>query len=205
MCRFVESKHVPARHTVQFTVRDSSGVNLELGFLLARWRLLSVQQEVFLIFFVTPDGWHFGQDLYKKGVLDISVARASAVTPPEHLTDPAPLYSKLHKNHKGVPRSACCERFAKQVLDQGPWTLVIRASQRFANREPTGRVFIVTDISIAQKGCSIEVSLAKKPEYSTSLLPRGSRSATHDVSMRKCALSLCCQATQSCSKASVST
>ena len=69
-------------------------------------------------FSLTPDG--ISGRLYKTGVLDISVARASAVTPPEHLTDPVPLHSKWHKTHKGVPRSACCERFANQVLDQGP-------------------------------------------------------------------------------------
>ena len=32
-------------------------------------------------------------------------------------------------------------RAIRQVLDQGPWTLVIRASQRFANREQSERVF----------------------------------------------------------------
>ena len=99
-------------------------------------------------FSVTPDG--ISGRLYKTSVLDIAVTRASAATPLGHLSVPDPLYSKWHKTQKGVPRSACCVQFAKQVLDKGPWTLVIRASQRFANREPTGRVIIVTDSSIAQ-------------------------------------------------------
>ena len=69
-------------------------------------------------FSVTPDG--ISGRLYKSGVLDISVVRASAVTPPEHLTDTVPINSKWHKTHKDVPRSACCERFAKQDLGPRP-------------------------------------------------------------------------------------
>ena len=132
----MESKHVPARQTVQFTVGFSSVLILEV--LHARGDCFQITGSV-SDFFVSPDG--ISGRLYKTGVLDISVARAFAVTSLVHLTVSVPLYSKWHEIHKGVHRSSCCERFAKQVLDQGPWTLVIRASQRFANREPTGRVF----------------------------------------------------------------
>ena len=58
--------------------------------------------------------------LYKRGVLDISVSRAFAVTPPRHFTVPVPLYSKWHETHKGVHRSACCERFANRFLTKAP-------------------------------------------------------------------------------------
>ena len=91
---------------------------------------------------MTPDG--ISGRLYKTSVLDIIVARASAATPLGHLTDPGPLYSKWHKSQKGFLRSACCEQFAKQAWDQGPWTMVIRASQIFATRE--------ADSYIARKG-----------------------------------------------------
>ena len=69
-------------------------------------------------FSATPDG--ISGRLYWTSVLDISMARASEAIPPGHLPGPGPLYSKWYKTHKGVPLSACCEEFAKQVLDQGP-------------------------------------------------------------------------------------
>ena len=117
-------------------------------------------------FFVSPDGT--SGRLYKTGVLDISVARAFTVTPPVHLTVSVPLYSKWHETHKGVHRSACCERFAKQV-----WTKVpgLWSSEQVRDLQTENRQDECSDSSIAHKGCSIVVSSAQEPEYSTSHPP----------------------------------
>ena len=113
----MESKHVPARQTVQFTVgilrvpilNSEVCMSVEIAFRSTG----SVSD-----FFVTPDG--ISGRLHKTSVPDISVARASAATPTGHLTVSVPLYSKWHETHKGVHHSSCCELFANQVLDQVP-------------------------------------------------------------------------------------
>ena len=71
-------------------------------------------------------------------------------------------------------KNSVLANFQPLRTERGKAALVIRAIQRSANREPTGRVNIVTDSSIAQKGCSSNFTLALKPEYSATLLPRGS-------------------------------
>ena len=72
-CRFMESKHVPAR-------QNCAVHSLELGRFTCPWRLLSDQQEVFSDFFVSPDGT--SGRLYKDGYRishSVSLAASSVV------------------------------------------------------------------------------------------------------------------------------
>ena len=59
--------------------------------------------------------WHSGQT-----VQDRCAGHLCCTSIRSHLTFSVPLYSKWHETHKGVHRSSCWERFAKQVWTKVP-------------------------------------------------------------------------------------